>query len=127
MIALLKNTILNNLTIKIFSLIIGYCLWSFLGSIYLQTNTVHIPICFYNVPNNRDISAQPETITIQLRGKRSDLKQCSDLALHINAQSLTVGQHKIIPEDDQLFLPKTVNMVHYKPLTINLQVTEKIV
>lgn len=125
MITLLKNTILNNLTIKIFSLIIGYCLWSFLGSIYLQTNTVHVPVCFYNVAGNREISAQPESIAIQIRGRRSDIKQCSDLAIHINAESLTLGQHKITPLEAQLFLPKTVTMVCYKPLIISLTVTEK--
>jgi hypothetical protein len=127
MIALLKNTILNNLTIKIFSLIIGYCLWSFLGRVYLQINTIQVPICFYNVPCNREISAYPESIEIQIRGKRSDLRQCSDLALHIDAQSLALGEHKISPEDDQLFLPKTVTMIHYKPHMINLLVTEKII
>ena len=125
MISLIKNTILNNLTIKIFSLIIGYCLWTFLGSMYLQTNTIHVPVCFYNVPAQKEISAQPESITVQIRGKRSDLKYCSDLALHINAESLIPGQHKIVPSEDQLFLPKTVTMVHYKPLAITLSVAEK--
>lgn len=127
MIALLKKTILSNLTIKIFALIIGYCLWSFLGDIYLQTSTIKVPICFYDVPDEKEIIAHPESITIQIRGKRSDLKQCDDLAFHINAKSLAPGQHAIAPSEDQLFLPKTVNMVHYKPLAINLTVNQKTV
>lgn len=125
MIALLKKAVLNNLTIKIFSLIIGYCLWTFLGSIYLQTNTIHVPVCFYNVPNNREVTAQPETIAIQIRGKRADLKWCSDLALHVNAESFALGQHTVAPSEEQLFLPKTVTMVYYKPLAINLAVTHR--
>ncbi len=125
MITLLKNTILNNLTIKIFSLIIGYCLWSFLGNAYTQTSTVTVPVCFYNVSDDKEITTQQETITVQLRGKRSDLKQCTDLALHINAESLSLGHHKICPHEELLFLPKTVSLLHCKPLTVNLCVARK--
>lgn len=123
MIVLFKSTILNNLTIKIFSLIIGYCLWSFLSGLYMQTSTVQVPICFYNIPTNKEVTAQPETIAVQIRGKKADLKRCTDLALHVDAESLTPGQHKITPSEEQLFLPKTVTMVHYKPLAISLTVT----
>lgn len=125
MIALLKHTIANNLTIKIFSLIIGYCLWSFLGNIFIQTRSVKVPVCFYNVPENKEISAQPELVAIQIQGKRADLKTCNDLALHVNAESLLLGEHKIAPCEEQLFLPKTVNLLHYSPCTISLSVTPR--
>ena len=125
MIALLKNTLLNNLTIKIISVIIGYCLWSFLGNLYTYTSTATVPVSFYNVPGNTEISANPESLTIQLRGKKADLKHCSDLALHINAKSLQPGDHKIVPTEEQLFLPKTINLLHYKPLMISLAVHKK--
>ncbi len=125
MIAFFKNTLMNNLTIKILSVIIGYCLWSFLGNLYTLTSTITVPVCFYNVPSDTEISADPESFMIQLRGKKADLKHCTDLALHINAESLQPGVHKIVPNEEQLFLPKTINLLHYKPLMISLSVHKK--
>jgi len=116
---------LSNKTIKIVSLILGYSVWCFIGNLYVQTMTQNVPVCFYNVPENISIQAKPEVVTINLSGKRSSLYTCSDLALHINAASLTPGEHRIAPTSDQLFLPETINLVHYQPLVMSLTVTNK--
>lgn len=125
MTALIKNAFLNNKTIKILSLILGYSLWCLIGNLYVQTTTQKVPICFYNIPENVTIETKPEIVSVQLSGKRSDLSHCSDLAIHINASSLMAGEHKIAPSEELLFLPKTINLVHYQPLVINLTVTKK--
>ena len=125
MIALIKNAFLSNLTLKTISLIIGYSLWCFIGNLYVQTSSHKIPICFYNVPENISIEAKPEIVTVHLCGKRANLSSCTDLALHLDAATLQPGQHCIAPTHEQLFLPQTVSLAHYKPLVINLMVTKK--
>lgn len=125
MIALVKHHFLNNKTIKIVSLIIGYSLWSYLGQIYQVDKWVTVPICYYNIPEDMAINASEEKLTINLRGKRDDIKYCSELGLHIDASKLCEGTQFIIPDDQMLFLPKTVKMVHYKPLKISINVGKK--
>jgi hypothetical protein len=58
-------------------------------------------------------------------GKREDIRQCSDIGLHIDGAGLSDGQQYIIPNEELLFLPKTVKMVHYKPLQIQITVSKK--
>jgi len=116
---------LNNKTIKIVSLIIGYSLWSYLGQIYQIDKWVTAPICYYNVPEDMVINASQEKLTVHLTGKREDIKYCSDLGLHIDASKLCEGQQLIIPDDQMLFLPKTVKMVHFTPLKISITISKK--
>lgn len=125
MIAPMKNAFLNNITLKIMSLILGYSLWCFIGTLYVQKITQKVPICFYNVPDNLIIEAKPELVTIDISGKRSAISSCNDLAIHIDASPLTLGEHRIAPTSDILFLPETVSLVHYEPLVISLTVTKK--
>lgn len=122
MIALFKNSLLSNLTIKIFSVFMGFYLWSFLGGIYWHTKSVRVPVCLYNIPTNKQIMVKPEYVSVQIQGKRADLKQCSDIAFHLNAATLAEGEHKLAPHEEDLFLPKTVSMVNYKPQTITVKV-----
>jgi hypothetical protein len=126
MTALIKNAFLNNKTIKVISLILGYSLWSLIGNVYLQSAAHKVPVCFYNVPDNITIEAKPEMILVCLHGKRCDLSYCNDLAFHIDASALQPGEHKLAPTAEHLFLPDTINLIHYKPLVISLKVTKKI-
>ena len=125
MIAIIKNNLLNNTHIKIISLILGYSLWSFLGQAYVLTQTVEIPICLYNVPETLRIQTFPETITVTLCGKRTELQNCTDLALHINAATFTPGQKVLVLKEEQLLLPKTIKFVDCKPYTVLFKATEK--
>lgn len=125
MLTIVKNSILNNKTIKIISLIIGYSLWSYLGQIYQVSQWITAPICYYNVPEDINIKTETEKITVHLTGKREDIRHCSDIGLHIDASKLCAGQHFIMPDEQMLFLPSTVKLIHYKPLKISFTVSKK--
>lgn len=117
---LLKNSLLNNLTVKITSLIIGYSIWSFFAQSYVVHEWLSIPVCFYNT-QDKVIKSTPEFLKIKLAGKRSDLALCNNLAFHIDAKSLTLHEQIVMPNETSLFLPTSVKLLYCNPLKVSVQ------
>lgn len=122
----IKNSLLNNATIKVFSLILGYALWSILSDHHTKTISVTAPLCFYGQNENITIKA-PESITVDLKGKKRELAvlDVSNLALHIDACGLKKGLNPIAVHNATLFLPDSICVVHYFPTKIFVDVQEK--
>ncbi len=115
----IKTVLLGNAPLKVFSLILGYALWYIIGNAMSTTASLNVPLSFYNVPENTKVNA-PESITIQIRGKRSLLRALDTdrLAIHINAQELNEETNSITLTNNMLLLPETINLVHYSPSNI---------
>lgn len=116
----LKNSLRNNLTIKVASLIIGYSIWSFFSQSYTVHEWITLPVGFYNV-QNKIVKTAPEFLKIKLAGKRSDLALCKNIAFHIDAQSLTSQEQLIMPNETSLFLPSSVKLLYCSPLKVSVQ------
>ncbi len=117
--------LVNNSPLKLFSLLLGYLLWHILSAHQTVSRCVTIPVCFYNTSQEYTLKA-PESLRITLRGKRSQFTDAylNDLALHIDAASLS-KQTTILPVSSaQLFLPESIALVHYvpSPLIIEKQI-----
>lgn len=120
--SLIRECLTHNLILKIVSLLLGFASWSLLSNYELENQWVEIPICFYNIPGNMKVDCAQEKIKVQIAGKSKDLAHCdaNSLALHINATDFKPGKQHICPSSDQLFLPNSVKLVHYKPLFIEI-------
>lgn len=116
----LKSSLLNNLTIKITSLIIGYSIWAFFSQSYTVHKWVTIPVCYYNT-HDKIIKTTPEFLKIKLAGKRKDLALCNDLAFHVDAQSLASNEQIIVPNENSLFLPTGVKLLYCSPFKVSIQ------
>jgi len=123
----LKNNLLNNATLKVFSLIIGYGIWSIVSASHTINQVVEVPLCFYNQLGTHEIEA-PAIIALELQAKKSAFRSLdrNTLAIHINAASLHHGANPIIINRSTLFLPDTFNVVHYSPANIVITLKEKI-
>jgi hypothetical protein len=119
----IKNLFLNNKTIKVLSLIIGYSLWSFLGQIYTVSQWVEAPVCFYNIPAHYTLEAKPEKILLFMSGKRADIARYAGATCHIDAAPLREGENSITPAAEHLFLPRSIKLLYCKPhaLTITMK------
>lgn len=111
---------MNNKTLKLTSLILGTVIWALLWQYQTDSRWVEVPVCFYNVPEQMKVACDHEKITIQVRGKLADLAACDNLGLHINAAGFKPGTMRVCPEQQQLFLPKSVKLVHSKPLYLEI-------
>lgn len=106
----------NSTLIKIIALIVGYSLWHVLGNSHTTTIQCSVPLCFYNIPTGKTINA-PEQISIQIIGKRSDIRSLDteQLALHIDAELLHDGKNLLAITQNALFLPESMKLIHYSP------------
>ncbi|MEX0940052.1 MAG: hypothetical protein WDZ41_01700 [Candidatus Babeliales bacterium] len=125
----IKQIISSKLNLKVCSLIIGYCIWILLNQNQLITITHPIPLYFYGNVTEKKILA-PETVSLQLYCKRSDLWSLNftNLAIHIDSDNLNLGKQTIQIKQNNLFLPESIKLVHYIPpqLTITVEKAEKI-
>lgn len=123
----LKNNLKNNATLKIVSLIIGYGLWNILSASHMHTESLEVPVCFYHESDAQVIEA-PATITLELQGKKNILRSINkkNFAIHIDAAQLHHGPNPLIIDRSTLFLPETINVVHYSPTNTIIIVKEKI-
>lgn len=116
MIRHLIHALKKNITLKIFSLIIGSSLWVMLSSLYTATIWIDIPLSFYNQHDTITLNG-PETISVQLSGNRQHLRTLNKdmLAIHLDAQALHEGKNHIIINKNNLFLPESICVVNYSP------------
>ena len=119
-----KTTYLNSIALKCLALIFGYGLWHCVSAHQKIQITQKVPVCFYNTLSHQAITA-PESISISLYGARKDLfKITFDSAVHYDAQTLHAGTQTVPINKEQIFLPESVRLVHYKPTEITIVVRE---
>ena len=111
-----KKTTWRGTSLKLISLALGYTFWYIFGTFHTSTAWVEVPLCFYNVPYECKVMS-PETITIKICGVRSTLRSLDieQLAIHINAQKLHPGKNLLTIDEQALFLPDSIKLVHYSP------------
>lgn len=112
---LINNARLTNFTINSMAIILGILWWSVLSELHRSQRTITIPLCFYNAGQSHICA--PENITITISGKRSHLRalNASNVAAHIDAQSLPEKTSMLNLKQEHLLLPQLVNLVSYSP------------
>ncbi len=118
-----RTTLTSPLVLKATSLILGFLLWSTVSDLFTQSIWISVPVCFYNT-NQEKISA-PETISIELAGKRSHIRQINKdtLALHIDARTLHPGDNHLTITRDHLFMPPSISVATVIPHKVVVRVT----
>ncbi len=122
----LKNLLFSNDPLKIISLFLGYSFWHVASINQIVTISETIPLYFSSIPQPVIVKA-PETVTVVLQGKRSDLYglEKASLAAHVNISQLLPGKHGIILKEHHLFLPHTITLLHYKPSNLSCTIVDK--
>ena len=113
---LLSNT---NLFLKCSALFFGYLLWNIVGYNHTITISLTIPVVVYH-QGTATINA-PESVRVTLRTSRKNLVTLhSTLAVHIDAETLSLGS-TIIPLDRSLlFVTDAIDVLHYNPKEITV-------
>jgi hypothetical protein len=120
---LIKQSLTSNKILKLVSLALGFITWSLLWHNQPSSTWIQVPVCFYNIPAQMHVSVNQEKIKIQLQGKLADINECTTLAVHVDASNFNPGKTFIHPDEQLLFLPSSVKLVHSKPLMIEITTT----
>ena len=116
---------LNNLSLKIVSLLFGYTLWTTISTSQKISLTLKAPLSFFH--EEQKIIDAPEYISVNLMGKRSEFyKLPQTLAFHIDADLLSTGNNILFLDKKQLFLPPSIQLISYAPSQIQIMVKEEI-
>ncbi|HEB41563.1 MAG TPA: hypothetical protein ENI08_00915 [Candidatus Dependentiae bacterium] len=123
---MLKKTLYSNAPLKAIALILGYSFWYILSHGHTTAIWLDVPLSFYAIPPHLILHA-PDTVAINLAGKRTDLYNLdkNQLAVHVDAHELFPGYNNLSITAETLFLPDTIKLVHYKPSNILIEVQEK--
>ena len=123
---LLKKALLNNVQIKLFSLVLGYGLWSIVNQSHADDMWMDIPLCFCETAKTMNVDA-PETVKINLTGKRADLRVLdrNGVAVHIDTRRLSAGKNIIALSDRQVLLPETIQITGWAPTHVNINVKKE--
>ena len=119
---LYSKVLKNNHVLKCLALVFGYYLWLLLAQNQHVTRTFTVPLCFYNTRDTL-IKKAPETIIVELVGKRSVLHalDTAALAAHINTQELVPGKQALSLTQEHLLLPVTVSVKSTQPANIVIE------
>ncbi len=120
-----RTALTSPIFLKASSLILGFLLWSSVCELFTRSLWVAVPISFYNNKDARKISS-PETINIELSGKRSHIKHVDkkNLALHVDAQSLHMGDNHLAVTREQLLMPPSISVATVIPQKVVIRVTK---
>ena len=126
MLQTLKTILIKNTPLKVCSLILGYTVWSIFSGMQTITQELTVPLCCYQIPTTIDFDA-PETVNITLSGKKNQMTSINtqDLAIHIDARDLPLGNSPIAITAERLFLPESIKLVHYSPAPLMITTTKK--
>ncbi len=115
----------SNLTLKIGAFVIGVTLWALVSSVYEETITVTVPLCFFNAENYAIVA--PESLRVTLKGFRHDLRAIDykALAAHLDAGKIGPGKRSVLVGNKELFLPKKIKLVSYSPMNLEVELTKK--
>jgi hypothetical protein len=118
----LKNSLTTKLTLKACAFILGFSFWYILGQFRPIELSYAVPLIFYE--NKAHTLEAPETVTVCLKGYKNDFYNLDlkELAVHLNADLLHEGKNFVQITEEHLFLPREINLVHYKPSNVVVMV-----
>jgi hypothetical protein len=115
--------IINNLTLKVLALLLGYGLWLALAHHQPTKLELIIPVLFGELVAPFQITA-PQTITATIFGKRADLQKLhvSSLGAYLNLSELKqAGSYQVHISPKQIFLPSNIKLLDYSPVLVDIQ------
>jgi len=118
----LKNIFLNNVQIKLFSIILAYGVWSLVNQSHTDDIWTDVPVCFYETEKGMKIACA-DTVKMNLAGRRSDLRSLNieDVAIHIDSRTLAEGKNTITLSERQVMLPETIKVAGWTPPHLEVQ------
>jgi|GEM_PF-1505265 len=105
--------------LKIGALVIAYGLWFTMSTAHTSSLSLSLPIGFYNTSQALHIQA-PTDISLSLVGPREALAKLdiNSIAVHIDAEKLSIGTHPYVITRQDLLLPAAVSLHDHVPSTV---------
>ncbi|MFN9298965.1 MAG: YbbR-like domain-containing protein [Acidobacteriota bacterium] len=120
----------ENITAKLFSILIAFLLWAALVDEPELIETVTVPVEYRNLANHLDLSPDaPNRIQLQVRGPRGRLNEVSpdrtNIVLDLSGMS-DASSRTFTIQADSINLPPTVSLVRAMPSQLRVKLERRL-
>ncbi|TNF52187.1 hypothetical protein EP227_07735, partial [bacterium] len=118
----------TNPWLKLASLLLAVVLWFFVVSQGNSVIVMEIPIGFRNLPSHLEVLNGPKSVSIGIKGQERLLKKLrqGDVSISIDLSEGTKGRRFFPLSSENVTLPNTLTVTDISPLTIKLNLEEKV-
>ena len=118
--------LLNDLPVKAFFLLLVCLLWIFVIGIRQGEISFNIPIEYYSVPQNLEISGQPpKEIKVRLKGSKRLLSSLNQdhIRVQIDLSRTHSGANQVALSEMNINVPSGITVTHLYPQNIKIQLS----
>ena len=120
----LRKWVLHNWHLKLFALLISLLLWAGYTSEPFVEVGYNVPLQFFNIPPQLEISGDvPAQVHVRIRGRSVVLRRITpaDLTISVDLSGTTAGETLVRITSSQLHLPPAAELVRVTPSEVHLQ------
>jgi diadenylate cyclase len=117
----------NHLPVKAFFLLLVCLLWIFVIGIRQGEISFNIPIEYYSVPQNLEISGQaPKEIKVRLKGSKRLLSSLNQdhIRVQVDLSRTHSGANQVALSEMNINVPSGITVTHLYPQNIRIQLSE---
>jgi len=110
----------RNLGLKFAALALGGLLWFTVTGEQVERKVTGVPIYYRNTPPTLEITDQPGSVDVSVRGRYADISRIQDIAITADLGAAGPGANVLPLRVDQVTVPQSVEVVQIDPGTVTV-------
>ena len=110
----------RNLGLKLAALGLGSLLWFTVTGERVERQILRVPIVYQNLPASLEITDQPDSVDVSVRGSFAEVTRVQDVAVLADLHEAAPGEFILPLQTDQVVVPPGVEVVQIAPSVLRL-------
>jgi YbbR domain-containing protein len=119
----MKEGLLRNLGLKVFSLCLAFALWLVVAGEQREEHTLNVPLKLTRIPERMMVVNDPgDVVAVKLRGPKSLVSglPADEVDLNLDLSRLKEGENLVPLKADDIQVPRGVEVVQTSPKTVRV-------
>jgi YbbR domain-containing protein len=110
----------RNVGLKMTAVALGALLWFTVSGERVERKVPRVPIYYRNLPASLEITEQPDSVDVSVRGKYADVSRIQDIAITADLGGAGQGANVLPLRVDQVTVPPGVEVMQIDPGTVTV-------
>lgn len=110
----------RNVGLKLAALGLGSLLWFTVTGEQVERKVTRVPIVYRNLPASLEITDQPDSVDVSVRGRYADISRIQDIAIVADLGGAVPGANVLPLRIDQVTVPQAVDVIQVDPGTVTV-------
>jgi YbbR domain-containing protein len=110
----------RNLGLKVAAVALGSLLWFTVTGERVERKVTRVPIYYRNLPASLEITDQPDSVDVSVRGRYADISRIQDIAITADLGAAGPGANVLPLRLEQVTVPQSVEVVQIDPGTVTV-------